>query len=79
MIPDLGKYETVILSAYGATLLLIAVLILASWLSARRVQRALSRMEARRRSAAASRSAGSGTGSDSGPDRGRQASMNREA
>ncbi|GEM_PF-700404 len=79
MIPDLGKYETVILSAYGATLLLIAVLILASWLSARRVQRALSRMEARRRSAAASRSAGSGTGSDSAPDRGRQASMNREA
>ncbi len=52
MMPDLGKYETVILSAYGATLLLIGGLILASWLRARRVQRDLSRMEERRRNAA---------------------------
>jgi len=49
VIPDLGKYETVILSAYGATILLVAGLILLSWLRARNVHHQLRQMEERRR------------------------------
>ncbi len=68
MMPDLGKYETVILSSYGASLLLIALLILASWIRARRVQRELSRMEEHRRRAkrpSGPRDAGAGAKEDS--------------
>jgi len=48
MMPDLGKYETVVLSAYGATILLLAVLVLASWLKGRRIRRALREVEEQR-------------------------------
>ncbi len=47
MMPDLGKYEAVVLSAYGASiLLLVALVVLTLWRSAR-VRRALAAVEAR--------------------------------
>ena len=50
MIPDLGKYAEAVLSSYGITLTLIAVLIaLSLWRSAR-VRRQLDEVESRRKS-----------------------------
>lgn len=48
MWPELGKYTGAVLSAYGVTLALLAGLIGASWLRARRVRAALARQEGRR-------------------------------
>jgi len=45
---DLGRYSLEVLSAYGATGLLLAVITLATLLRARRVKRALEEAEARR-------------------------------
>ncbi len=61
MMPDLGKYGTVVLSAYGAAIVLIAALILFSWLKGRRVYRALRQVEERR---AANKSTRQGTAQD---------------
>lgn len=47
MMPDLGAYATEIISAYLASLSLLGVLICWIWLRARRVKRALSRVETR--------------------------------
>ncbi len=51
MMPDLGKYGAEVLSAYGATIALLAVLVWASWVRARRVRAALEEAEARRKDA----------------------------
>ncbi|MWB78558.1 heme exporter protein CcmD [Pseudooceanicola sp. 216_PA32_1] len=48
MMPELGKYAGAVLSAYGASLALLAALVVASLWRARRVKRALDRVEARR-------------------------------
>lgn len=45
--PDLGKYAVEVLSAYGATLVLMAALVAWSLLRAKRVRRALDEAEAR--------------------------------
>ncbi|MHA7874685.1 MULTISPECIES: heme exporter protein CcmD [unclassified Roseivivax] len=45
--PDLGKYADTVLSAYAVTLVLLALLVLASVLRARQVKRQLERVEAR--------------------------------
>ncbi|MDH3263772.1 MAG: heme exporter protein CcmD [Paracoccaceae bacterium] len=47
--PDLGKYAAEVLSAYGVSVLLIAVLVGWSFLRAARVRRALEDAEARSR------------------------------
>ncbi len=49
MMPDLGKYAVTVLSAYGVSLLLIALIIVQSLLRARRVRRELEQAEARHR------------------------------
>ena len=46
--PDLGKYAVWVLSAYGVSLGLIALLVLASWRHAARTRAALRQAEARR-------------------------------
>ena len=46
--PDLGQYSTTVLSAYGVALTLLAVIILVTWLQARRARRLLDEAEARR-------------------------------
>ena len=46
--PDLGKYAETVLSAYGVSLALLAVLILWVVLRARRVKAELEAVEARR-------------------------------
>ena len=43
--PDLGKYALEVLSAYAATLGLLAILILQTWLRARRMRSALEAAE----------------------------------
>lgn len=48
MIPELGKYAGAVLSAYGASLALIAGVILVSIRSARRARTELRNAEARR-------------------------------
>ncbi|MCA0919672.1 heme exporter protein CcmD [Pseudooceanicola nanhaiensis] len=48
MMPDLGKYAGAVLSAYGASLGLIVVLVAASLWRARRVKAQLAAVEARR-------------------------------
>lgn len=48
MMPDLGKYAGAVLSAYGASLVLLAGIILISWLQARAARRRLAEAEARR-------------------------------
>lgn len=45
MMPDLGKYATEVLSAYGATLLLLAALVLLSLRRGRRARAALKQAE----------------------------------
>ncbi len=47
--PELGKYATEVLSAYGATALLIAGLIWLTFTRSRRVRRALDVAEARKK------------------------------
>lgn len=48
MMPDLGKYAFSVLGAYGATLGLLGVLILFSWIKSRSIKRRLDAAEARR-------------------------------
>lgn len=45
---DLGKYAGTVLGAYAVTLLLLAILVGASWLRAVRTRRQLERLEAAR-------------------------------
>ena len=45
--PDLGKYATEVLSAYGATIVLLASLVWLTWRQSRAVRRALDAAEAR--------------------------------
>ena len=47
MMPDLGKYADAVLSAYGASILLLVVLVAASVWKGRRVRAELDRIEAR--------------------------------
>ena len=47
MMPDLGRYATEVLTAYGVSIALIAVLIVWSFVRAGRVRRALAEAEAR--------------------------------
>ncbi|MCR8726416.1 heme exporter protein CcmD [Frigidibacter sp. ROC022] len=46
--PDLGKYAFTVLSAYGATLLLLGGLVLVTWVRARSVRQRLAEAERRR-------------------------------
>ncbi|MBF9030158.1 heme exporter protein CcmD [Rhodobacterales bacterium HKCCE3408] len=48
MMPDLGQYAVQVLAAYGASLVLLAGLIVVSVWQARRVRRRLDEVEARR-------------------------------
>ncbi len=48
MMPDLGKYAASVLSAYGVSLLLLAGIVLITWVRARRVRKKLEAAEARR-------------------------------
>ncbi len=47
--PDLGKYAATVLSAYGASLGLLVVLVAATILRGRRVRAQMTRMEERSR------------------------------
>ncbi|WP_412565878.1 heme exporter protein CcmD [Thalassobius sp. MITS945101] len=47
MMPDLGKYAVEVLSSYGVSLGLLAVLVIASVLRARKVKAQLDEVEAR--------------------------------
>jgi heme exporter protein D len=47
MMPELGKYAGVVLGSYGATILLIAGLVLVSLWQSRRVKARLTELEAR--------------------------------
>lgn len=49
MMPDLGKYADTVLAAWAGTLLLLAVLIVATLWRAARVRRALEAQEAKGR------------------------------
>ncbi|SIS80372.1 heme exporter protein CcmD [Phaeovulum vinaykumarii] len=51
MFPELGKYGAVVMTAYGATLVLLAWIVVASLWRGARVRRALAAMEARARGA----------------------------
>ncbi len=46
--PELGKYAGAVLSAWGLTLVLIAALILLTWVQSRKAKRDLDAIEARR-------------------------------
>jgi len=46
--PDLGKYGETILTAYAATVILLAVIVVVSVVRARKVKRQLEELEARR-------------------------------
>ncbi|MEP5151902.1 heme exporter protein CcmD [Planktotalea sp.] len=48
MMPDLGKYSDTVLSAYGATIVLLVLLVLVSVWQSRRAKAALAEVEARR-------------------------------
>jgi len=48
MIPDLGKYTYVVLSAYGVGILLLAALTILSLLKAKQSKQDLSKLEKRR-------------------------------
>jgi len=45
--PDLGKYESTVLGAYGAAVLLLAVLVVVTVWQGARMKRALEAVEAR--------------------------------
>ena len=47
--PELGKYGTAVLSAYAATIVLLAGLIALTWLRSRRVRAALEKAETRKK------------------------------
>lgn len=47
MIPDLGKYAATVLGAYGATLAVLAVLIIATVMRGRKVRAELEAVEQR--------------------------------
>ncbi|MEL7212604.1 MAG: heme exporter protein CcmD [Pseudomonadota bacterium] len=49
--PDLGTYAVPVLSAYGATGVIIALLIWASWRRGRKVRQELHALEGRRKDA----------------------------
>ena len=51
MMPELGRYAGTVLSAYGATILLVGGLVLLSWRRSTRVKRALADVEARAKGA----------------------------
>ena len=46
--PDLGKYGETILTAYAATIILVATIVVLSVVRARKVKRQLAELEARR-------------------------------
>ena len=46
--PELGKYGETILTAYAATVILLAVIVVVSVVRARKVKRQLEELEARR-------------------------------
>ncbi len=50
MIPDLGKYAVAVLSSYGVSLVLLAVIVWASLRRSARIKRALDEIETRRKS-----------------------------
>ncbi len=43
--PDLGKYAFTVLSAYGATIVLLAALIAVTWVQSRRAKSRLAEIE----------------------------------
>jgi heme exporter protein D len=45
--PDLGKYGVEVMSAYGATIVLLVVLIWATWARSRKIRAQLDAAEAR--------------------------------
>lgn len=47
MMPDLGKYAAIVLSAYGITLLLLGLLVAQTFLGGRKVRRDLRAAETR--------------------------------
>lgn len=47
MIPDLGRYAVAVLSSYGATLVLMAAVVVLTVWQGRRVKRQLDEVEAR--------------------------------
>ena len=47
--PDLGKYATTVLAAYGAALVLLGLLVVVTLWQGRRMKRALEAVEARGR------------------------------
>ncbi|MBI6628378.1 heme exporter protein CcmD [Pontibaca salina] len=49
MIPDLGKYSDTVLSAYGATIVLLLALVLLSLWRGRRVRAEMQKLEERMR------------------------------
>ncbi|MDP7151596.1 MAG: heme exporter protein CcmD [Paracoccaceae bacterium] len=49
MMPDLGKYATSVLSAYGASIAILVVLIWASLARSARVRKSLEAFEAKRK------------------------------
>ncbi|WP_138422919.1 heme exporter protein CcmD [Maritimibacter alexandrii] len=49
--PDLGKYAGAILTSWGATILLVALVIAVSWWQSARVKKKLEAAEARRKGA----------------------------
>ncbi len=46
--PDLGKYTEIVLTAYAATIVLLAAIIVVSVLRSRKTKRQLAELEARR-------------------------------
>lgn len=46
--PDLGKYAETVLTAYAATIVLLAAIVVVSLLRARKTKRQLEELEARR-------------------------------
>ena len=48
MMPDLGKHADTVLSAYGASIALLVLLVLVSVIRGRRVRAEMKRMEKRR-------------------------------
>lgn len=50
MLPDLGKYAVPVLSAYAATLVVLALLVVVSVIQARRMRHRLEQFEAQQRS-----------------------------
>ncbi|EAQ45189.1 hypothetical protein MED193_05146 [Roseobacter sp. MED193] len=49
MVPDLGKYSDTVLSAYAASLILLALLVVLTLLRGRRVRREMDSIEQRMR------------------------------